>query len=175
MEQIKITDMKLEGGWLMVKPDREDMGKAMAVVRTKKDKPYSVEIKEFRQKRSLDSNSYAWVLIGKLAEAMRIKPIDVYRTAIKDLGGNYTPVCLPEKEIPRFIQMWQHNGLGWLCDDIGENTVKGCHTILAYHGSSCFNSKTMARFIDNLVQDCKALGIETLSPERLEAMKEEWH
>ena len=28
--------------------------------------------------------------------------------------------------------------------------------------------------IDNCIQDCKALGIETLPPDKLEAMKEDW-
>ena len=32
-EKICFRDVKLEGGWLMVKPEREDMGKAMAIVR----------------------------------------------------------------------------------------------------------------------------------------------
>lgn len=31
-ETISFRDVKLEGGWLMVKPEREDMGKAMAIV-----------------------------------------------------------------------------------------------------------------------------------------------
>ena len=32
----------------------------------------------------------------------------------------------------------------------------------------------MSRLIDLLVQDCKALGIETLSEEKLSLLKEEW-
>ena len=32
----------------------------------------------------------------------------------------------------------------------------------------------MARLIDNLIQDCKALDIETLPPDKLELLKEEW-
>ena len=32
----------------------------------------------------------------------------------------------------------------------------------------------MARLIDNIVQDCRAVGVETLPPDKLEAMKDEW-
>ena len=52
---ITISEMKLEGGWLMVKPEREELGKAMAVVRKHKNKLYDLEVKEHRKKRSLDA------------------------------------------------------------------------------------------------------------------------
>jgi hypothetical protein len=32
----------------------------------------------------------------------------------------------------------------------------------------------MSQLIDNLVQDCKALGIETMTPEKLSLLKEAW-
>lgn len=34
--------------------------------------------------------------------------------------------------------------------------------------------KQMARLIDNIVQDCRAVGVETLPPDKLEALKDEW-
>ena len=46
--------------------------------------------------------------------------------------------------------------------------------IRAYYGSSRYNTRQMSRLIDSIVQDCKDLGIETLPPEKLAAMKEEW-
>ena len=39
-EKLSFRDIKLDGGWLMIRPVREDMGKAMAVVRKHKDKLY---------------------------------------------------------------------------------------------------------------------------------------
>ena len=38
----------------------------------------SVEIKQHREKRSLDANSYAWVLIGKIANVLRTDKDSVY-------------------------------------------------------------------------------------------------
>lgn len=83
------TEAKLEAGWLMVKPIKEEMGKAMAIVRKMKPKAYDLTVKEHRKKRSLDANAYAWVLIGKLADAMRVPPTVVYNNAIQNIGGNY--------------------------------------------------------------------------------------
>ena len=47
------TEAKLEAGWLMVKPIREEMGKAMAIVRKLKPKAYDLTVKEHRKKRSI--------------------------------------------------------------------------------------------------------------------------
>lgn len=174
MDDIKFREMKLEGGWLMVKPEREDLGKAMALVRKHKDRLYSLEVKEHRKKRSLDANAYAWVLIHKLAQAMRLTPEEVYLQQIPNVGDNYTVMCLREQDVGRFKRSWQSNGLGWPVKDLGPSQVPGCRNLMAYHGSSTYDTAQMSRLIDLLVQDCKALDIETLSEDKLSLLKEEW-
>ena len=174
-EAIGFREIRLEGGKLIITPVKQDLGKAMALVRRHKDRLYDLEIKEHREKRSLDANAYAWVLIHKLASAMGIKPIEVYRSAIRDVGDNYTPMCVRQQDVARFIRSWESNGLGWPVDDLGVSQVPGCRNLAAYHGSSTYDTAQMSRLIDNIVQDCKALGIETLPPEKLALLKEEWH
>ena len=173
-EQIAFKEIKLEGGWLMVKPERADLGKAMALVRKHQNKLYNLEVKEFRKKRSLDANAYAWVLINKLAEAMRLEPEEVYLLNIPKVGNNFTPMCVREQDVERFKKSWQSNGLGWPVKDLGASQVPGCRNLAAYHGSSTYDTVQMSRLIDNLVQDCKALDIETLSEEKLSLLKEGW-
>jgi hypothetical protein len=158
----------------MVKPEKQDLGKAMALVRKHKNKLYNLEVKEYRRKRSLDANSYAWVLIHKLAEATRLTPVEVYREAIRNVGNNATPLCVREQDVAKIIRSWERNGLGWVVDNLGMSQVRGCRNLLAYHGSSTYDTEQMSRLIDNLVQDCKALDIETLPPEKLALLKEEW-
>ena len=173
-EAISFREVKLEGGWLMVKPERQDLGRAMAMVRKHKNRLYDLEVKEHRQKRSLDANAYAWVLIHKLAADMGLKPVEVYRNAIRDVGGNCTPMCVREQDVSRFIKSWEANGLGWPVEDLGPSQVPGCRNLLAYHGSSTYDTAQMSRLIDSLVQDCKALDIGTLTPEKLALLKEAW-
>lgn len=174
MDDIKFREMKLEGGWLMVRPQKEDMGKAMALVRKHKDRLYDLEIKEHRKKRSLDANAYAWVLIHKLAEAMHLTPEEVYLQQIPNVGNNFTVMCLREQDVERFKRSWRSNGLGWPVKDLGPSQVPGCRNLMAYHGSSTYDTAQMSRLIDSLVQDCKALDIETLSDEKLALLKEGW-
>lgn len=173
-EPISFREIKLEGGCLIIRPEKADLGKAMALVRKHKNRLYDLEVKEHRQKRSLDANAYAWVLIHKLAAVERITPEEVYLLNIPKVGNNYTPVCLRECDVQRFIKSWESNGLGWPVKDLGPSQVPGCRNLMAYHGSSTYDTQQMSVLIDNLVQDCKSLDIETLSPEKLALLKEGW-
>lgn len=169
------TEAKLEAGWLMVKPIKEEMGKAMAIVRKMKPKAYDLTVKEHRKKRSLDSNAYAWTLIGKLADAMRVPPTIVYINAIQNIGGNYEIIPIREEAVEKFKEVWTKQGLGWPCVDMGPSKIPGYRNLRAYYGSSTYDTRQMSMLIDSLIQDCKALDIETLSEEKLSAMMEGWY
>ena len=173
-DAISFREIKLEGGWLMAKPVPEDRGKAMAIVRKHKDKLYDLEVKEHRKKRSLDSNAYAWTLINKLAEVMRLSPEEVYRQAIQDISGNNEVIPVREDAVEQFKQAWSAHGIGWICRDMGRSKLPGYWNIMVYYGSSVYNTKQMSDLIDALVQDCKALDIETLPPERLALLMDQW-
>ena len=172
-ETISFREVKLEGGWLMVKPEREDLGKAMSIVRKHKDRLYDLEVKEHRKKRSLDANAYCWALINKLADVMRIEPVEVYRQAIQDISGNSEVIPIKEEAVEQFKQAWSHNGIGWLCRDMGKSKLQGYRNLMVYYGSSVYNTKQMSVLIDHLIQDCKALEIETLPPDKLALLMEE--
>lgn len=171
-ETIVFRDIKLEQGKLIITPAREDLGKAMSVVRKHKDRLYDLEIKEHRQKRSLDANAYAWVLINKIADALRITPKEVYRQAIQDIAGNHEIVPIKTEAAEKFKQVWESQGLGWPCINIGRSKIDGYRNMKAYYGSSTYDTRQMSLLIDHLVQDCKALDIETLPPDKLALLLE---
>lgn len=173
-ETISFREIKLESGWLMVKPVQEDKGKAMAIVRKHKDKLYDLEVKEHRKKRSLDANAYAWVLINKLADVMRIPPTEVYRQAIQDISGNNEILPIKEEAVEQFKQAWSHHGLGWICKDMGKSKLPGYRNLMVYYGSSVYNTKQMSDLIENLVQDCKALDIDVMTERERSLLLDEW-
>lgn len=96
----------------MIRPERDSVGYAMGLVRKHKPRLYDLEVKEHREKRSLDANAYAWVLIGKLAQAMGIPPLDVYLSAIRGIGGNYEVLPVREEAVESFRRIWSGRGLG---------------------------------------------------------------
>ena len=72
------------------------------------------------------------------------------------------------------IYMWQTRGLGWFAERLDHGSTEGFVLVNFYYGSSAYNTKQMSRLIDNLVQDCKAVGVETLTPAELALLKEMW-
>ena len=58
------------------------------VEQLKNENKLNIEMKKYRQKRSLDANSYCWVLCDKIAKSMQggISKEDVYKDAISYVG-----------------------------------------------------------------------------------------
>ena len=71
MLEITFRNAKLEAGKLIIDIPKTYLGSIMNWIRNKKDRDYDLIIKEHREKRSLDANAYAWVLIHKLAKLYR--------------------------------------------------------------------------------------------------------
>ena len=141
-------------------------------MRKHKDRLYDLEIKEHRKKRSLDANAYAWVLINKIADALRLTPKEVYRQAIQDIAGNHEIVPIKTEAADKFKQVWESQGLGWPCIDIGRSKIDGYRNMKAYYGSSTYDTRQMSLLIDHLIEDCRALDIETLPPDKLALLLE---
>lgn len=137
------------------------------------NKTYAVEVKQHKKQRSLDANAYCWVLIDKLSEKLNVSKTEIYRQAIKEIGGNSETVCVPTKAVNKLCEGWKHSGLGWQVETL-ESKLKGCTNVVLYYGSSSYDTKQMSMLIDNIVQDCKALGIETMTPRELQALKDGW-
>lgn len=136
-------------------------------------KPGDYDITIRRKKRSLDANAYCWVLIGKIAEAVRLTPTEVYMREIREIGGTSEIVCVTEKALNRLVSIWETKGLGWQAETF-PSKVPGCVNVRLFYGSSQFDTHQMSVFIDHLIQEAKALDIETLSPRELSLLKEEW-
>lgn len=136
------------------------------------DKDKKFEIKEHKTKRSLNANAYAWTLIGKIANAIGNTKEEVYKEYIMN-KGIYRIITIDEKAAPTFIKVWEDRGLGWLCET-SETKIAGLVDVIAYYGTSSYNTKQMANFIDYIVQEAKDLGIETLTPNELEILKSAW-
>lgn len=128
-----------------------------------------ITVKRFRQKRSLEANAYAWALIDRIAEKKRITKAEVYRNAIREIGGVSDFVTVKKSAVKRLQETWGKNGTGWQVEDIG-GTTPGWTNLILYYGSSTYDTKQMSDLIDSLVQDAKALGIETRPEEEINSL-----
>ena len=164
--------MDSDSTWLMLKVNHRD---ATAFINDMKDgKVYEADLKEHRKKRSLDANSYAWVLLGKLANKVGLPKEDVYREFVKDVGNNYEILPIRNDAVDKWISNWQGKGIGFVCDILGESKLDGYTNVITYYGSSTYDSTQMSKLINLIVDECKQQGIETMTPAELAMLMDGW-
>ena len=78
-------------------------------------KKLTITIKKFFKKRSLDSNAYAWKLIGELQEKLKIPKEEIYKDLIRNIGS-YEIVPVKNEAVERFRVSWSRNGTGWITE-----------------------------------------------------------
>lgn len=133
----------------------------------------SFKIGRYTESRTNDANRYFWALCEKLAEKLNSTKIDVYLNAIRDVGVFYDDEIEPEK-VQRRRKAWEMIGTGWLTERIDFSADGNKEVIRFYYGSSSYNKRQMSRLIENVIQDCKALGIETRTPEQIANLISLW-
>ena len=176
-EPITFREIKLEGGWLMVKPEKEDLGKAMALVRKHKNKIYSLEVKEYQRKRSQDANAMLWHFINRMSSILLLTPEEIYQGYIPDVGENYWIAPVLKEEIAERSADWCRGHIGRMVDDMGPcrlTELKGYHNLKMYRGSSEYDVPTFSRLLNLVLQDCRNLGIDTLSEREKSLLLDEW-
>lgn len=139
----------------------------------KVDKIYTAEIKEYREKRSINANAYFWVLLSKLSAKLNIPKTELYRELIREIGDNFYVLQVKTSEIQAVSESWQHNGLGWITEDLGPCDDEYSFVIF-YKGSSTYNTKQMSDLIELVVAECKEQGIETKTPDEIASMISLW-
>lgn len=143
-----------------------------------KDVEIEVKISKYYPRRSNNANSYCWELCGKIAEKLSLEGTtytkeDVYRNAIKEVGI-WKDFTLDPEAAKTISVAWQNLGTGWVVEQV-DYTPDGEDVIVRfYYGSSRYNVRQMSRLLDNLIQDCEALGIEHKTPEEIEKLKSLW-
>ena len=131
------------------------------------NKDLEVDIKIFREKRSLRANGYMWLLCEKLAEAVQSTKEEVYRKAIREVGCYRDFEGLDLTHTKTLETAWARLGLGWFTERVGS-------AVRCYYGSSEYDAKQMARLLDYVIADCEAVGIPTLPEAEIDRLKREW-
>lgn len=132
-----------------------------------KNDELEIEIKRYREKRSLNANSYCWALINKLGNALRLNKDEVYLLMIKRYGQSEMVSILSSIKIDGYFKYYDLIGTSKL------NNKEFNHYRI-YKGSSEYDTREMAILIDGIVQECEEQNIETLPPAEIEALKKAW-
>jgi hypothetical protein len=127
----------------------------------------SIKIDKQRKKRSLNANSYAWLIIGKIADIHRTSKEEVYLDMLKHYGQSEIISVLSHVPIEWYVKYYE---------EIGKSTLNGKEFThyKVFKGSSEYDTTEMSIFVDGVVQEAQALGIETKTPAEIAEMKSLW-
>lgn len=165
---MKITDARIAGDKLVLSVDTFEARRFVYGF-----KPGEYDISPAKKKRSLNANAYAWRLINDIALAVRETPETVYREALKNVPNICEVVCIEDRAVDSMIRLWTRDHIGRRVER-EPSRIKGCTNLYIYYGSSDFDTRQMAMLIDGLIQDARALGIETRPEEEIRSLLEEW-
>ncbi len=122
------------------------------------------EIKEYKEKRSLSQNAYAWKLITELGNIMRKSKEEVYLEMLKDYGQSTIVSLVSDVDVSKYFKYYELIGSSSLNEKVF-NHYK------LFKGSSEFDTKEMSIFIDGIIQECESVGIPTLSKEEITKLR----
>lgn len=136
---------------------------------TGKGKSLDIEIKQHREKRSLDANAYFWVLLSEMAGVLRTTKDELYLLMLERYGV-FTHVIVKPEAAEILKKEWR------LVRDLGEVLVNGKTGIQlqCYIGSSQYDSKQMSRLIEGAVSEAQELDIDTMTEKERQLMLQEW-
>ena len=141
-----------------------------------KGKDLDIEIKQHRKRRSMTANSFCWALCTEIGNAM-VPPMpkeDVYRSAIREVG-EYEPLPIRTEAVSTFQERWAGKGSGWFAEVIDDSKIPGYKLVFAYYGSSTYDTKTMSRLIDHLIDETEQMELAIpLSKKEVDRLKETW-
>jgi hypothetical protein len=132
------------------------------------NKPLKINLDEWKEKRSKTSNDYAWELLGKISQKIKMPAVDIYRRYVYELQIK-RQVKVDLSAADTIIKVWRQQGIAWLAEKIDEEN--GFARVDLYYGSSSFNTKQMYDLIQSIIADCQELGIETKTPDELAKLK----
>ena len=137
-----------------------------------KDEQVSVEIKKATKKRSRDANAMCWALCHDIGNAIQppIPKEEVYRRAIREVG-EYEPLPIRADAVETFQLRWAAKGTGWFAEVIDDSKIQGYKLVFAYYGSSTYDTATMSKVIDFLVDEARQMNLSIpASKEQEEAL-----
>lgn len=138
------------------------------------DKDLNIEIKPFREKRSLNANAYFHVLVDKIAAVLRSTHTEIHNWLISEYGQIDEQInnIILDDEIE-----WRKIETIHLRPTTATRVMDNGKLYRVYwvmRGSHTYDTAEMSRLIDGTVEQAKDIGIETLTPDEIERMKSAW-
>lgn len=139
-----------------------------------KDVPVEIEIKKARKHRSLEANRYCWALVDQIAVKTHRNRSEVYRNAIREIGGVSKEMLMKCEAVPMFRAIWESQGVGNQVEVIDVEEETEWASLRVFFGSSTYDTMQMSLLLDSLIQEAEQQGIPTITPAEEARMLGRW-
>ena len=159
-------------------PNTEEYGEAINKLIGKQ---VNLEIKQYRERRSLNANALFYLMVDKLADALRVSKPYVHNLMLRKYGqlqridDRPVWVILPENdEVSRKVDEDDSLHLKPTSELKEGKDGRMYRTYLLLKGSHELDTKGMAVLLDGTMDEAKNAGINTLNPNEVKRIKEQW-
>ena len=163
--------------WLVFRLDNSHNHLLDKLNKTLENEEISVMLDKWHKTRSLTANSYLFVLLNQLAPKFNETIGNQYVKAIKDYGQCFKGIAMHKGALKIFEQDWNNKATTLqhsisMVDVVKEFTSKGVEwvEIIAWRGSSQYDSKEFSTLLNGVVEDCKDQGIDTMTPSEIQQL-----
>ena len=143
--------------------------------------PISITLKKWREKRSLTANAYYWVLVTNIAAHLHESQSAVHNILLRRYGtleivdGSHVTLFIPDTDeaYDKALNAETYH----IKPTSFTKEGKDGRRFRAYRmikGSSEYDTLEMSRLIDGAVQEAKGMGLETMDPEEIARMMENY-
>lgn len=127
------------------------------------------QIEKEKKLRSLNSNSYLWLLCSEIANVIGSDKDSVYLEMLERYGV-FTHIVVKPNVVDKVAEQFK------LVRELGEVTIngtKGIH-LQVYYGSHTYDTKEMSNLLNGVVSEAQFLGIQTLEDIEINRLIREW-
>lgn len=116
-----------------------------------------IDVKKWKDDRSLDQNAFLWACIGDICKHMSNHPDkwSVYLELLKRYG-EFAFLMVETEKLDKFIENWREVEV--LNEVVGKNGKKYTY-VRAYYGSHLLDTEEMSRLLTGTVEEMKHMGI----------------
>ena len=133
------------------------------------DKEKLWELKEHKEKRSLDANGLLWACLQEIAQALDTDKWTIYLQMLKRYG-KFDYVIVKEKAVEAMKRQWRE------LEEVGEIDIHGQKAVqlLCYYGSSTYNTKEFSVLLDGVISEMREIGLTPPPDHQTEELLKQW-
>lgn len=133
------------------------------------DKEKTWDLKEHKEKRSLDANGMLWACLQDIATAVKSDKWSIYLQMLKRYG-KFDYVIVKEKAVEAMKKQWRE------LEEVGEIDIHGQKAVqlLCYYGSSTYDKKEFSVLLDGVISEMKEIGITPPPDRQTKELLEKW-